>query len=73
MKEGDVIELKRAPGTCCPEPGCDNWSCQGCEYIGVCKNDIQKIDYCPLPKMCPSCGADCLQCDLWRKRGADAG
>ena len=61
----DVIELKRKPGTCCPEPGCDNHSCLGCEYIGVCRDDPQKVDYCPLPRTCPNCGADCTKCELW--------
>jgi len=59
------MELKGAPGTCCPEPGCDNWNCHGCEYLGVCRGDPQKIDYCPRPRTCPSCGADCTKCSWW--------
>jgi len=62
MVEDDVIELKRVPGTCCPEPSCDKWSCHGCEYRGVCRDDPQKFDYCPLPRTCQSCGADCTKC-----------
>jgi len=65
MVEEGKLELKRAPGTCCPEPGCDNWSCHGCEYLGVCVGDPQRFDYCPRPRTCPSCGADCTKCDLW--------
>lgn len=65
MAEDDVVELKRVPGTCCPEPGCDNWNCLGCEYLGVCRGDPQKIDYCSRPHTCPSCGANCLACPLW--------
>ncbi|MBA7709889.1 hypothetical protein ES703_118815 [subsurface metagenome] len=60
------MELKRALGTCCLEPGCDKTSCLGCEYISVCRDDPQKIDYCPLPRTCPSCGANCTKCDLWK-------
>jgi len=65
MVEDGPIELKRAPGTCCPEPGCDNWSCVGCEYLGLCLGDPQKFDYCPRPHTCQSCGADCTKCELW--------
>lgn len=61
VKDG-VIELKRAPGTCCPEPGCDKYPCHGCEYLGRCLGDPQKVDYCPRPRTCPSCGADCAKC-----------
>ena len=61
------MELKRAPGTCCPEPGCDNHNCLGCEYLTVCKDDPQRIDYCPRPRTCPSCGASCLTCPLWQE------
>ena len=68
MVEDDVIELKRVPGTCCPEPGCEKTSCLGCEYISVCRRDPQKVDYCPLPRTCPSCGADCTKCELWKGR-----
>jgi len=60
------MELKRAPGTCCPEPGCDNYNCLGCEYLEVCKDDPQRIDYCPRPRTCPNCGANCLACSLWQ-------
>lgn len=59
------MELHRVPGTCCPEPECDNWNCYGCEYLGVCLGDPQKIDYCPRPRECSSCGASCYQCELW--------
>ncbi len=62
------MELKRAPETCCPEPGCDKTSCKGCEYPGVCRNDPQKSDYCPRPRTCPSCEADCTKCALWSAR-----
>ena len=65
MVEERPLELKRAPGTCCPEPGCDGYSCYGCEYLGLCLGDPQKMDYCPRPRSCPSCGADCMKCDLW--------
>jgi len=65
MVEDGPIELKRVPGTCCPEPGCDNYSCHGCEYLGLCRGDPQKVDYCPRPRTCPSCGADCPNCELW--------
>ena len=61
-----TMELKRAPGTCCPEPGCDYHNCLGCEYLAVCKDDPQRIDYCPRPRTCPSCGANCLMCPLWQ-------
>jgi len=64
--EMETIEHKRVPGTCCPEPGCDTTPCLGCEYISKCRDDPQKIDYCPLPRTCPSCGADCTKCDLWK-------
>lgn len=67
MVDKDVIELRRAPGTCCPEPGCDHWSCLGCEYLSGCWEDCQKLDYCPRPRTCPSCGADCVKCDLWQR------
>jgi len=66
MVEDDVIELKRVPGTCCPEPGCDKHNCVGCEYLAVCKDDPQRVDYCPRPRTCPSCGANCLKCPLWQ-------
>ncbi|MBA7611202.1 hypothetical protein ES703_18421 [subsurface metagenome] len=72
MVEGDTIELKRAPGTCCPEPECDKVSgqmglagCLGCEYLGICRDDPQKVDYCPRPRTCSGCGADCTKCALW--------
>ena len=65
MVEDDVIKLKRVPGTCCPEPGCDGWNCSSCEYLGVCLGDPQKFDYCPRPRTCPSCGGDCTKCELW--------
>ena len=71
MVDDGPIELKRAPGTCCPEPGCDKTSCLGCEYLGVCRDDPQKLDYCPLPRTCPSCGADCTKCELWSYKTAD--
>ena len=29
------IELKRAPGTCCPEPSCDYGDCDVCESCGA--------------------------------------
>ena len=61
----EAIELKRAPGTCCPEPGCDGFICSGCEYREVCFDDPQKFDYCPRPFKCKSCGADCTKCQLW--------
>jgi len=66
MVNDDTIELKRAPGTCCPEPGCDYHNCLGCEYLTVCKDDPQRYDYCPRPRTCPSCGADCVKCPLWQ-------
>ena len=59
-------ELKRALGTCCPEPVCDKYSCLGCEYLAVRREDCQRLDYCPRPRTCPSCGADCTKCDLWQ-------
>jgi len=66
MVEENVMELKRVPGTCCPEPGCDKHNCVGCEYLGVCKDDPQRYDFCPRPRTCPSCGANCLKCPLWQ-------
>jgi len=65
MVENEGIELKRAPGTCCPEPGCDKYSCHWCEYLGFCLGDPQKMDYCPRPHTCLSCGADCTKCGVW--------
>ena len=65
VKDG-VMELKRVPGTCCPEPGCDKTNCLGCEYLGKCKGDPQRADYCPRPRTCPSCETDCLKCPLWQ-------
>jgi hypothetical protein len=61
----ELIQLRRAPGTCCPEPGCDNWTCDGCEYLHICPEDLRKMDYCPLPRKCPGCGSDCSTCELW--------
>jgi len=63
--DGRPMELKRVPGTCCPEPECDKTSCLGCEYLGVCLDDPQRVDYCPRPRTCSSCGADCMKCELW--------
>ena len=47
------------------QPGCDRYSCHGCEYLGLCLGDPQKLDYCPRPRTCPSCGEDCTKCELW--------
>lgn len=65
MKEDEPIELKRATWTCCPEPACDYYFCPECEYQGVCLGDPQKMEYCPRPRTCPGCGADCTKCVLW--------
>lgn len=59
------IELKRRPGTCCPEPSCDNWTCACCEYLGKCKDDPNRTSYCPRPWSCEGCGASCLTCERW--------
>lgn len=34
MSGTDVIELRRAPGTCCPEPSCDYRTGGVCEMCG---------------------------------------
>ncbi len=60
------MDLKRRLGTCCPEPECDLNDCSGCPYIEKCQGDPQRNDYCPRPRNCRSCGADCLQCQLWQ-------
>lgn len=57
--------VEQTQETCCLNPACDNWSCYGCEYLGLCLGDPQKIDYCPRPHVCPNCGADCTKCELW--------
>jgi len=56
---------EKVPEACCSEPGCNSWNCAGCEYLGECRDDPQKIDYCPRPHSCPNCGARCLSCELW--------
>jgi hypothetical protein len=61
----DDLQLKRAPGTCCPEPSCDNWTCMVCEYLGKCKDDANRTSYCPRPWTCAGCGANCLECSRW--------
>lgn len=33
-RRDDVIELRRAPGTCCPEPSCDYRKGEECEMCG---------------------------------------
>lgn len=49
-------------------PGCSDYvenirqeMCDGCEYFGTCKDDPQRLDYCPrprhyayVPRTCPS-------------------
>lgn len=57
----------QVPKTCCSTPVCKDWNCTLCEYGEDCEGDPQKIDYCPRPRECSSCGADCLQCYLWQK------
>lgn len=61
------MQNDRVPGTCCPTPECANWNCTTCEYGEDCEGDHQKIDYCPRPHTCSSCGANCLECELWQK------
>jgi len=34
QRRDDVIELRRAPGTCCPEPSCDYRKGDECEMCG---------------------------------------
>ena len=34
MSDTDVIELRRAPGVCCPEPSCDYRKGEACEMAG---------------------------------------
>jgi hypothetical protein len=34
MSDTDVIELRRAPGVCCPEPSCDYRKGEACEMCG---------------------------------------
>ncbi len=52
--------------TCCAEPGCDKTNCAKCHYLWACRGDPQRLDYCPRPRVCPGCGANCTSCPLWQ-------
>lgn len=66
MTSAEFMKAERVPGTCCASPVCDQWNCLGCEYLATCWRGCQKIDYCPRPRTCTSCGTDCTKCDVWQ-------
>jgi hypothetical protein len=48
------IELRRAPGTCCPEPSCDHgWH-----------GKLQGRDPRELSLICEGCGMRCRECKI---------
>lgn len=52
---GEIIELRRAPGTCCPEPSCDHhWHSR---LHLLMPHEIAALE-------CEGCGKECAHCAM---------